>query len=139
MYLNQLTIIGFLGQNPEVKFLPNGTAVTKFSVATKKSWKDDTTGDWKEKTQWHSVVAYGEGYQQAASRLQRGSHVMIQGELQTRQYDKKIQIPSGKKTLEQTVKMLVVELKADTIKSLDRAGSSEEIAEPAPDSQEAPL
>lgn len=139
MYLNQLTIIGFLGQNPEVKSLPNGTAVSKFSVATKKSWKDNATGDWKERTQWHTVVAYGEGFQQAASRLQRGSHVMIQGELQTRQYDKKIHIPSGKKTLEQTVKMLAVELKADTIKSLDRAGSADDISDAGPDSQEVPV
>jgi single-strand DNA-binding protein len=55
MNLNQLTIIGFLGRTAETRFLPNGTAVTKFSVATKKSWKDDQD-QWQEKTPWHNVV-----------------------------------------------------------------------------------
>ena len=55
MNLNQLSIIGFIGKNTETKYLPNGTPVTKFSVATKKSWKDEND-EWKEKTQWHNVV-----------------------------------------------------------------------------------
>ncbi len=58
MNLNQLTIIGFIGRNAETKQLPNGTPITKFSVATTKSWKDDN-GEWKNKTQWHTVLASG--------------------------------------------------------------------------------
>ncbi|MBV8828207.1 MAG: single-stranded DNA-binding protein [Acidobacteriaceae bacterium] len=58
MNFNQLTIIGCIGKNAEIKQLPNGTSVTKFSVATTHSWKDDK-GEWKDKTQWHTVVAYG--------------------------------------------------------------------------------
>jgi single-strand DNA-binding protein len=54
--INQHTILGYTGKAPEVKTLPNGTPVVCFSVATKKSWKDDN-GDWKEKTQWHDVRA----------------------------------------------------------------------------------
>ena len=54
MNLNQLSIIGFIGRSAETKYLANGTAVTKFSVATKKSWKDENN-EWKEKTQWHNV------------------------------------------------------------------------------------
>ena len=61
MNFNQLTIIGFIGKNAEAKQLPNGTPVTKFSVATTRSWKDDK-GEWKDKTQWHNVVAYGNGF-----------------------------------------------------------------------------
>jgi hypothetical protein len=55
MNFNQYTIVGFIGKDAEIKFLPNGTPVVKFSVATKRSWKDDSE-DWKEKTQWHNVV-----------------------------------------------------------------------------------
>jgi single stranded DNA-binding protein len=55
MNLNQLSIIGFLGKDVEKKALPNGTPVVKFSVATKRSWKDDNN-EWQEKTQWHQVV-----------------------------------------------------------------------------------
>lgn len=63
MNLNQLTIIGFIGRNAETKQLSNGTLVTKFSVATAKSWKDEK-GAWKERTQWHNILAFGQGFTQ---------------------------------------------------------------------------
>ena len=125
MNLNQLTIIGFLGRTAETRFLPNGTAVTKFSVATKKSWKDDQD-QWQEKTQWHNVVAFGKGFEQMTPRLIKGAHVFVQGELNTREYDRVIKVPSGKKTIEHTIKQLIAELKADTIRILDRAQANEE-------------
>ena len=68
MNLNQLTIIGFIGRNAETKSLPSGTPVIKFSVATTRSWKDEK-GEWKDKTQWHNVVAFGQGFAQMASAL----------------------------------------------------------------------
>jgi single-strand DNA-binding protein len=58
MNLNQLTIIGFVAKNAETKQLPNGSSVTKLSVATTKSWNDEK-GEWKSKTQWHNVIAFG--------------------------------------------------------------------------------
>jgi single stranded DNA-binding protein len=82
MNLNQLTIIGFIGRDAETKYLPNGAPVVKFTVATKKSWKDETDG-WKERTQWHSVIAFGEGFAKTAGRLVKGAHVFVQGELAT--------------------------------------------------------
>jgi single-strand DNA-binding protein len=93
MNFNQLTIIGYIGKNAETKQLPNGTRVTKFSVATTRSWKDDK-GEWKGRTQWHNVVAYGNSFAQLASRLSKGVHVFVQGELTTREYDRSIQVPS---------------------------------------------
>src|SRR5579875_3550962 len=80
MNFNQLTVIGYIGKNAETKQLPNGTPVTKFSVATTRSWKDDN-GEWKDRTQWHNVVAYGNGFAQLSSRLGKGTHVFVQGEL----------------------------------------------------------
>lgn len=124
MNLNQLTIIGFIGRNAETKQLPNGSVVTKFSVATTKSWKDDK-GEWKNKTQWHTVVAFGQGFAQMAPRLVKGSHVFAQGELTTREYDRPITVPSGKKSIEHVIQQLAVELKADTIRLLDRANAPE--------------
>ncbi len=139
MNLNQLTIIGFIGRNAETKQLPNGAAVTKFSVATTRSWKDDN-GEWKAKTQWHNVLAFGQGFAQIAPRLLKGTHVFVQGELSTREYDRTITIPNGKKSIEHVIQQLAVELKADTIRILDRTASSEagEAIQPAAD-EDVPL
>ncbi len=122
MNLNQLTIVGFIGRDAETKYLPNGAPVVKFTVATKKSWKDDADG-WKEKTQWHSVVAFGEGFAKTAGRLVKGAHVFVQGELATREYDRTIIIPKGNETVEHAIPQLVVELRADSIRILDRRNS----------------
>ena len=127
MNLNQLSIIGFIGRDAEVKHLPNGTTLTKFSIATKKSWKDDA-GEWKNKTQWHNVVAYGDEFAQLMNRLLKGTHIFVQGELNTRA----ITVPNGKKAIEHVIQQLVVELKADTVRILDRNATAEpsDAAEP---------
>ena len=138
MNFNQLTIIGNVGKNAETKQLPNGTPVTKFSVATTRSWKDEK-GEWKDRTQWHNVVAYGQGFAQIAPRLAKGAHVFVQGELTTREYDRTIQVPSGKKTIEQVIQQLVVELKADTIRPLDRSSNSGGSEAPAANDDDVPL
>jgi single-strand DNA-binding protein len=124
MNFNQLTIIGFIGQNADTKQLASGTTVTKFSVATTGSWKDDK-GEWKQRTQWHNVLAFGHGFAQMASRFVKGAHVFVQGELTTREYDRTISVPSGKKSIERVIQQLAVELKADTIRILDRSANSE--------------
>ena len=130
MNLNQLSIIGFLGKDVETKSLQNGTTVVKFSVATKRSWKDNND-EWQERTQWHQVVGFGDGFAKLAERLVKGAHVFVQGELTTREYDRTIKVPNGKKVIEHQMKQLVVELKADTIRILDRSSNGErEAAEP---------
>jgi single-strand DNA-binding protein len=138
MNFNQLTIIGFLGKNAETVQLANGTPVTKFSVATTRSWKDDK-GEWKTRTQWHNVVAFGQGFAQLAPRLSKGAHVFVQGELTTREYERTIQVPNGKKTIEHAIQQLVVELKAETVRLLDRSSETQpETTSEAPDQNEAP-
>jgi single-strand DNA-binding protein len=134
MNLNQHTIIGFIGKNAEAKYLPNGAPVVKFSVATKKSWKDDA-GEWQEKTQWHNIVAFAKGFENMVGRLQKGTHVFVQGELCPREYDKTI--GNGKKST--VVKRLAVETIADTIRTLDRNGNAQQndAAEPPVDEDEA--
>lgn len=123
MNFNQLTIIGFVGKSAETKHLPNGTPVVTFSVATKKSWKHENE-TWKEKTQWHTVIAFGERFAQLADRLVKRAHVFVQGELSTREYDHTIKIPDGERVIEHVVPQRAVELKADAIRILDRSSTS---------------
>ena len=130
--INQLTILGHLGQNATVKHA-NGTIITKFSVATKKSWKDENN-EWQEKSQWHQVVCFGSNFEAMSSRLVKGAQVFVQGQLTTHEYDRTHKVPAGgKKVIEYVIKQLVVEIKADTIRVLDRSANSDhEAAEPEP-------
>ena len=82
-------------------------------------------------TLWHQIVGFGDGFAKLAERLVKGTHVFVQGELTTREYDRIIKVPNGKKVIEHQMKQLVVELKADTIRILDRSSNGErEAAEP---------
>lgn len=86
--LNQVQLIGRLGQDPEVKHLPNGDAVCNISLATSESWKDKQTGERKEKTEWHRVVLFGRVAEIAGEYLRKGSLAFFQGKLETRQWEK---------------------------------------------------
>jgi len=129
---NQITILGYLGNDASSKNA-NGTTVTKFSVATKKSWKDENN-EWQEKTQWHQVVFFAQNFEAITSRLVKGALVFVQGQLTTHEYDRTIKVPAGgKKIIEHVMKQLVVEIKAETIRVLDRSANTDhEAAEPAP-------
>ena len=137
MNFSQLTIVGFLGRDAQTKVLKNGTSVVNFSVATKRSWKDNND-EWKEKTMWHQVVSYGDGFAALAERLVSGAHVLVQGELTTRDYDRTIQVkaPNGK-TFDHVMKQTVFELKADTIRILDRKRQADESQAGEPDEPQA--
>ncbi len=133
--INQLTIVGFVGKNAETKYLANGTPVVKFSVATRKAWKDEQ-GEWKDRTQWHNVIAYGKGFEPIAERLVKGSLVFVQGELTTREYDRTIRVTVSKKAVDHVIQQLVVELKADAVRVLDRSVNSQsDAAEPIHDGE----
>ena len=110
MYLNQLTIIGFTGQDAELRYTSNGIPAITLSVATKESWEDDND-DWQSRTEWHRVVAFGK-LAESVKTLSKGSHVLVQGSLRSREY-----ATDG-------VKQRIMELRADTIGKLDRAEKS---------------
>ena len=86
--VNKVTIIGNLGKDPETRYTQNGSAVTTFSVATKERWKDKNTGEMKEQTEWHRVVAWGKLAEICGEYLSKGRQVYIDGKLQTRQWEK---------------------------------------------------
>ena len=84
--INKCIIVGNLGKDPEVRFLPNGGAVANITVATSESWKDKQTGEQKEKTEWHRVVMFGKLAEISGEYLKKGSKVYLEGQLQTRKW-----------------------------------------------------
>lgn len=87
--LNKVQLIGNLGRDPETRYMPNGDAVTNIAVATTESWKDKTTGEKKEVTEWHRVTFYRKLAEIAGQYLKKGSSVYLEGKLQTRKWTDK--------------------------------------------------
>src|SRR6266478_2181140 len=85
--VNKVILIGHLGKDAETRFTPAGIAVTSFSVATNRRWKDQQTGEWKEETDWAKVVLWRQ--ENLANYLTKGKQVYVEGRLQTRSYDDK--------------------------------------------------
>ncbi|CAJ0997807.1 Single-stranded DNA-binding protein [Sodalis praecaptivus] len=84
--VNKVILVGNLGQDPEVRHMPNGGAVANITLATSESWRDKQTGETKEKTEWHRVVLFGKLAEVAGEYLRKGSQVYIEGSLQTRKW-----------------------------------------------------
>ena len=87
--VNKVIIVGNLGRDPETRYMPNGEAVTNVAVATTESWKDKTSGDKKEITEWHRITFYRKLAEIAGQYLKKGSSVYIEGRLQTRKWTDK--------------------------------------------------
>jgi len=85
--VNKVILVGHLGRDAETKFTPAGVAVTKFSVATNRRWKDQQSGEWKEETDWANIVLWRQ--ENLANYLTKGKQVYVEGRLQTRSYDDK--------------------------------------------------
>jgi single-strand DNA-binding protein len=85
--VNKVILIGNLGRDAETKFTPSGAAVTRFAIATTRSWKDQQSSEWKEETNWSNVVLWRQ--ENLANYLTKGKQVYIEGRLQTRSYDDK--------------------------------------------------
>lgn len=85
--INKVTLIGNLGQDPEVKYMPSGGAVTNLSIATTDSWKDKSSGEMRDKTEWHRVVFFNRLAEIAGEYLRKGSQVYIEGSLRTNSWE----------------------------------------------------
>ncbi|MDH0638234.1 single-stranded DNA-binding protein [Pseudomonas sp. GD03860] len=86
--INKVILVGTCGQDPEVRYLPNGNAVTNLSLATSEAWTDKQTGQKVEKTEWHRVVLFGKVAEIAGEYLRKGSQCYIEGKLKTREREK---------------------------------------------------
>ena len=83
--VNKVIVLGHLGRDAETNFTPSGVAVTKFSVATSRRWKDSQSDEWKEETDWHNIVLWRS--ENLANYLMKGKQVYVEGRLQTRSYE----------------------------------------------------
>ena len=122
MSLNKAMIIGNLGRDPEMRYTPNGQAVTQFTVAVNRNYKGQS-GEWQEETEWFRVVVWGQQAERAAEYLRKGNKVYIEGRLQTRQWEDQ----SGQKRY-------TTELVANQVTNLERRSrddSEEGAAAPA--------
>lgn len=129
MYLNRVTLIGFLGSDAEVRTVNNST-FTLLSLATKSSYKDKKTGEYVSRTEWHRAIVWGK-LADYAKTLTKGSHLQIEGELRSREYEDK---KNG------NAKRRVWEVRTDSILKLDRAEKAPvDDAAAVPESEEVPL
>lgn len=86
--INKAILVGNLGRDPEISYTPAGLAVARFSIATSEEWKDKATGDKKEKTEWHRIVAFGRLAEICGEYLSKGKQVYIEGRIQTSSWEK---------------------------------------------------
>lgn len=85
--INKVMLIGNLGRDPETRYAQNGNAVTRFSIATSESWKDRTSGEQQERTEWHNIVCFARLAEIAGEYLRKGSKVYIEGSLRTSSWE----------------------------------------------------
>ena len=111
--INKVILIGNIGGDPEVRYMPNGNAVATLSVATSESWKDKETGNKQERTEWHRVVCFNRLGEIAGEYLRKGSKVYVEGSLRTRKW----QDPQGQDKY-------TTEIVASDIQMLDGKGQS---------------
>lgn len=110
--VNKVIIVGNLGRDPEIRYMPSGDAIATLAVATTDTWKDKTTGEKKEQTEWHRISFFGRTAEVAGQYLKKGSQVYVEGSLKTRKYTDK-----------DGVEKYATEIRGDTLQMLGgRAG-----------------
>lgn len=104
--LNKAQIIGRVGRDPEMRYLPSGEAVASFTMATSERWKDKATGEMKEATEWHNISTFGRLAEIVGEYVKKGGLVYVEGKITTRKYEK------------DGVERYATSIKADTMKLL---------------------
>lgn len=119
--VNKAILIGNLGRDPEVRYTQDGQAVVNFTLATSMEWKDKATGEKREKTEWHRIVAFGKLGEICGEYLVKGKQVYIEGRLQTRSWDQDGVTRYTTEVVANEMQMLGT--KGDTDRGADRMGS----------------
>lgn len=125
--INKVILVGNIGTDPEVRHMPNGNAVATLSLATSESWKDKTTGEKQEKTEWHRVVLFNRLGEIAGEYVRKGSKVYIEGSIRTRKWQD-----------QQGVEKYTTEIVASDMQLLDSKGSTGGAAFGAPSYDDIP-
>lgn len=118
--VNKVILIGTLGRDPEMKYLPNGDAVCNFSMATDEGYKDKNTGQKVDKTEWHRIVAFRRLAEIMGEYLKKGSKIYVEGKLQTRDWEK------------DGVKRYTTEIVAKEMTMMSNPGSNQQAPQQAP-------
>lgn len=113
--VNKVILVGFLGKDPETRYAPSGDAICNVTLATSESWKDKSTGEKKESTEWHRVVFFGKLAEIAGQYLKKGSQAYVEGCLKTRKW-----------TDNNGQERYTTEVRADELKMLGGKGEGEE-------------
>ena len=108
--VNKVILVGNLGNDPEVRYMPNGNAVANVSLATSDSWKDKNTGEQQERTEWHRVVFFNRLAEIVEQYVKKGSKLYVEGRLQTRSWE------------QDGVKRYTTEIVANEMQMLDSRG-----------------
>jgi single-strand DNA-binding protein len=87
--INKVILVGNLGKDPEMRYMPNGNAVANFSIATTESWKNKQTGEYENQTEWHNLTVYGKFGEMCGQYLKKGAKVYVEGKLKTRKWQDK--------------------------------------------------
>lgn len=127
--VNKVILIGNLGKDPEMRYTPNGVAVANLTLATSESWKDKTSGENVEKTEWHRVVMFQRTAEIAGEYLKKGSKIYVEGRLQTRKWQDKT---TGQDRY-------TTEIIGDSLQMLDGKGSNPTSSAPTEKSSSAPM
>lgn len=122
--INKVILVGNLGADPEVRYMPSGGAVTNVTIATSESWKDKQTGEQQDRTEWHRVVFFNRLAEIAGEYLRKGSKVYVEGSLRTRKW----QDQAG-------VERYTTEIVAGEMQMLDGKGGASEGGAPRAQSQ----
>ena len=110
--VNKVILVGNLGNDPEVRYMPNGNAVANVSLATSETWKDKSTGEQQEKTEWHRVVFFNRLAEIVEQYVKKGTKLYVEGRLQTRSWE------------QDGVKRYSTEVVANEMQMLDSRGSA---------------
>jgi single-strand DNA-binding protein len=111
--VNKVILIGNLGKDPEMRYMPSGEAIANFSLATSEAWTDKASGDKKEATEWHRVVFFGRTAEVVGQYVKKGSKIYVEGRLQTRKWQDK-----------EGQDRYTTEVRGDVMRMLDRRGES---------------
>lgn len=87
--MNKVILVGNLGKDPEIRYMPNGNAVANFSLATTESWKNKQTGEYENQTEWHNLTVFGKFGEMCAQYLKKGAKVYIEGKIKTEKWQDK--------------------------------------------------
>ena len=123
--LNKVMLIGNLGGDPELRYLPSGDAVANFSIATTESWRDKATGEQRENTEWHRLTMFGRLAEIAGQYLKKGSQIYVEGSIQTKKYTDK-----------DGIERYATGVKCTSMKMLGSRGEGQQTSSPATSSNQ---